>query len=144
MTDWDRDAFENAMIADMRAHDGVVTSGPLAGHPLLIMTTTGAKSGEPRRAILTWSEDGGDYVVAGTAGGSTTTPAWVHNVEAHPDVAIEVQNRTGAATATVIADGPERDRLWDQHVAKLPNFADYPKQTGRLIPMIRLKPAGEG
>ena len=50
----------------------------------------------------------------------------------------------GRATATMIADGPERDRLWDQHVAKLPNFADYPKQTGRLIPMIRLKPAGEG
>ncbi len=99
MTDWDRDAFENAMIEDMRAHGGVVTSGPLAGHPLLIMTSTGAKSGEQRRAILTWSEDGGDYVVAGTAGGSTTTPAWVHNVEAHPDVAIEVQNRTGAATA---------------------------------------------
>ena len=46
MTDWDGDAFENAMIADMRAHDGAVTSGPLAGHPLLIMTTTGAKSGE--------------------------------------------------------------------------------------------------
>ena len=44
----------------------------------------------------------------------------------------------------MIADGPERDRLWDQHVAKLPNFADYPKQTGRLIPMIRIKPAGEG
>jgi deazaflavin-dependent oxidoreductase (nitroreductase family) len=141
---WDRDAFENAMIEDMRAHDGVVTSGPLAGHPLLIMTSTGAKSGEPRRAILTWSEDAGDYVVAGTAGGSPVTPAWVHNVEAHPDVTIEVKNRTGAATATVIADGPERDRLWDQHVAKLPNFADYPAQTGRLIPMIRITPATEG
>ena len=65
---WDRDAFENAMIEDMRAHDGVVTSGPLAGHPLLILTSTGAKSGEPRRAILTFTQDAGDYVVAGTAG----------------------------------------------------------------------------
>ena len=83
-------------------------------------------------------------MVAGTAGGSTTTPAWVHNVEAHPDVAIEVQNRTGTATATVIADGPERDRLWHQHVAKLPTFADYPKQTGRVIPMIRITPAAGG
>ena len=145
MTDWDRDAFENAMIDDMRAHGGAVTSGPLAGHPLLIMTSTGAKSGEPRRAILTWSQDGGDYVVAGTAGGSPTTPAWVHNVEAHPRRRrSRSQNRTGAATATVIADGPERDRLWDQHVAKLPNFADYPEQTGRLIPMIRITPAAEG
>jgi len=144
MTDWDRDAFENAMIADMRAHDGVVTSGPLAGHPLLIMTSTGAKSGEPRRAILTWSQDAGDYVVAGTAGGSTVTPAWVHNVEANPDVTIEVENHPAAATASVIADGPERDRLWDQHVAKLPNFAAYPDQTGRVIPMIRLTPSAEG
>ena len=144
MTDWDRDAFENAMIADMRAHDGVVTSGPLAGHPLLIMTTTGAKSGEPRRAILTWSEDGGDYVVAGTAGGSTTTPAWVHNVEAHP----RRRDRSPEPHRRGDRDGdrrrPRARPPWDQHVAKLPNFADYPKQTGRLIPMIRLKPAGEG
>ncbi len=58
---WDRDAFENAMIDDMRAHGGTVTSGPLAGHPLLVMTSTGAKSGEPRRAILTYTQDGGDY-----------------------------------------------------------------------------------
>ena len=72
---WDRDAFENAMIEDMRAHDGVVTSGPLAGHPLLILTSTGAKSGEPRRAILTFTQDAGDYVVAGTAG-RRRRPSW--------------------------------------------------------------------
>jgi deazaflavin-dependent oxidoreductase (nitroreductase family) len=138
---WDRDAFENAMIDDMRAHGGIVTSGPLAGHPLLVMTSTGAKSGEPRRAILTYTQDSGDYVVAGTAGGSPTTPAWVHNVDVNHDVTIEVGNEVGPATASVVADRAERDRLWDQHVAALPNFADYPKQTGRLIPMIRITPA---
>ena len=137
----DAAAWEAALIEDMRAHDGNVTQGPLAGHPLLILTSTGAKSGEPRRAILTYHEDGGDYIAAGTAGGSPTTPAWVHNVAANPSVELEVGNRTFAATATVIDDGPERDRLWDDHVARLPWFADYPSQTGRLIPMVRISEA---
>jgi deazaflavin-dependent oxidoreductase (nitroreductase family) len=137
----DAAAWEAALIEDMRAHDGAVTQGPLAGHPLLIMTSTGAKSGEPRRAILTYSEDGGDYIVAGTAGGSPTTPAWVHNVEANPTVEVETGNRTFQATASVIDGGPERDRLWDAHVARLPWFGDYPSQTGRLIPMVRISEA---
>lgn len=140
MTDWDPQAFENALIDDMRAHGGAVTSGPLAGHPLLVMTSTGAKSGESRRAILTFSRDSGDYVVAGTASGAPTDPDWVHNVQVHPEVAIEAENRQFAATATVV-DGPERDRLWQQHVEALPHFADYPEQSGRVIPMVRLTPA---
>lgn len=139
MTEWDRDAFESAMIADMRAHGGAVTSGPLAGHPLLILTTTGAKSGEPRRAILTYSRDGADYVVAGTAGGSPTTPAWVRNVEAEPRVAIEVGNHGVEAVATLV-DENQRARLWERHVAALPHFAEYPEKAGRVIPVIRLAP----
>jgi deazaflavin-dependent oxidoreductase (nitroreductase family) len=136
----DESAFEDALIADMRAHGGAVTSGPLAGHPLLIMTSRGAKSGEPRRALLTLSKDGSDYIVAGTAGGSPKVPAWVRNVQANPEVTIEEGNETFPATATVIVDGPERDRLWDQHVAALPHFAGYPGQTGRVIPMVRITP----
>jgi deazaflavin-dependent oxidoreductase (nitroreductase family) len=139
MADWDPAAFENALIEDMRAHDGAVTSGPLAGHPLLILTSTGAKSGEPRRAILTYSRDGGDYVVAGTAGGAPTAPNWLHNLEADPEVVIEIANRTSNGRATIV-DGQERDRLWDQHVASLPHFAGYPAQTGRVIPIVRLTP----
>jgi deazaflavin-dependent oxidoreductase (nitroreductase family) len=65
----------------------------------------------------------------------------VHNLEAEGDVTIEVATRVSTASARVITSGPERDRLWDQHVVALPNFADYPAQTGRLIPMIRLTPA---
>ena len=141
MTDFDVSAFEDALIADMRANDGKVTTGPLAGHPLLVLSGRGARSGEPRRAILTWTRDGDDYVVAGTASGSPTTPAWVHNLKANPDVTIEVDARTVPARATVIEDGPERDRLWDQHVERLPWFADYPSQSGRTIPMVRLTPS---
>ena len=135
-------SFEDQLIAQMRANGGAVTDGPLQGHPLLIMTSRGAKSGEPRRAILTYSRDGNDYIVAGTAGGSRTDPAWLHNVEAHPDVTIEVNVETMDATTETIVEGPERDRLWDQHVAALPWFADYPAQTGRLIPMVRISTSG--
>jgi deazaflavin-dependent oxidoreductase (nitroreductase family) len=140
MPEPDASAWEDRLIAEMRANGGEVKNGPLAGHPLLVLTNTGAKSGEERRAILTFHRDAGDYVVAGTAGGSPTTPAWVHNVEANPEVTVEARNDVFPATATVIRDGSERERLWDDHVKELPWFGDYPKQTGRLIPMIRLTP----
>jgi deazaflavin-dependent oxidoreductase (nitroreductase family) len=139
MTDWDPNAFEDGLIADMRAHGGAVTTGPLAGHPLLVMTSRGAKSGQPRRAILTFSRDAGDYIVAGTASGSPTDPHWLHNLEANPNVSIEAENRKFEARAT-IAKAEERDRLWNQHVEALPHFAAYPEQTGRVIPMARLTP----
>jgi deazaflavin-dependent oxidoreductase (nitroreductase family) len=139
MTDWDPADFENRLIADIRAHGGAVTSGPLAGHPLLVMTSTGAKTGEPRRAILTYSRDGNDYVVAGSASGAPTDPAWLLNVEANPEVTVEVEARQFQARATV-ADGADRDRLWERHVEALPHFAAYPEQSGRVIPMVRLTP----
>jgi deazaflavin-dependent oxidoreductase (nitroreductase family) len=123
----------------MRAHGGKVTTGPLAGNPLLVMTSKGAKSGEPRRAILTFTRDNGDFVVAGSASGAPTDPSWVHNVEVNPNVSVEAEGRTFEATATV-AKPADRDRLWERHVAALPNFAAYPEQSGRVIPMVRLKP----
>ena len=137
MPDSETISWEEQLIAEMRANGGEVTSGPLAGHPLLIMTSRGARSGEPRQAILTFHRDGDDYVVAGTAGGSPTDPGWLHNVEADPAVTVEVRNEQFDATATIVT-GAERDRLWDDHVRALPWFADYPRQTGRVIPMVRL------
>ena len=139
MSDFDPTAFEDAVIADMRAHDGNVTTGPLTGHPLLVMSSSGARTNEPRRALLTFSRDDGDFIVAGTASGSPTDPAWVSNVREHPEVAIEAENRTFTATARIV-EGEERDRLWAQHVQRLPWFADYPEQSGRTIPVIRLTP----
>jgi deazaflavin-dependent oxidoreductase (nitroreductase family) len=133
--------FEEALIADMRAHDGAVTSGPLAGHPLLIMISQGARSGRSRRAILTWHRDAGDYVVAGTAGGSPTTPSWVENVRQNPRVSVEVGTERFEAIARIV-DGAERDRLWNDHVAALPHFAEYPQKAPRVIPVVRLTPVG--
>ena len=139
MAESDYAKFQNAIIEDMRAHGGQVTTGPLAGEPLLVMTSTGAKTGQPRRAILNFSRDGVDYVVAGTAGGSPTAPSWLANARATPDVAVEAEGRSFKARASV-AEPAERDRLWERHVAALPKFVAYPEQSGRIIPMVRLTP----
>ena len=131
-------AWEEALIADLRSNGGTPSQGPLAGDPLLLMYSTGAKSGKRRRSILTYSRDGDAYVVAGTAGGSTTAPAWIANLAADPNVRLEIHNEEFAAVAT-ITEGDDRDRLWTQHVEQLPRFADYPAQVGgRVIPMVRL------
>ncbi len=135
----DAGAWEEQLIADIRANGGRPSTGPIAGHPILLMFSTGAKSGERRRSILTYSRDGDDLVVAGTAGGSKDTPAWIVNVTKDPGVELEVANETYPATATVYRDGPERDRLWNQHVEQLPWFGEYPSQVGgRVIPVARL------
>jgi deazaflavin-dependent oxidoreductase (nitroreductase family) len=140
MANADEQDWEQALIANMREHNGRPTFGPLAGHPLALMRGTGAKTGEPRHAILTYSRDGDDYVVAGTAGGSTTPPAWVANMRAHPDITLEIGTRTVPVRATIVQDEAERARLWDAHVAELPWFAEYPEKAQRPIPMIRLTP----
>lgn len=132
--------WEDQLIAELRANDGKVTSGPLAGHPLLVMSSRGARTGEGRRAILTYHRDGDDYIVAGTAGGSKKDPAWIHNLKADPDVDIEVGKAQFDAKASIVQNDAERQRLWDDHVRALPWFADYPAQTGRVIPMVRLTP----
>jgi deazaflavin-dependent oxidoreductase (nitroreductase family) len=132
--------WEDQLIAELRANDGKVTSGPLAGHPLLVMSSRGARTGEGRRAILTYHRDGDDYIVAGTAGGSKKDPAWIHNLKAESDVDIEVGKAQFDAKASIVQNDAERQRLWDDHVRALPWFADYPAQTGRVIPMVRLTP----
>jgi deazaflavin-dependent oxidoreductase (nitroreductase family) len=133
-------AWEESLIADLRANGGRPSQGPLAGQPLMLLYSTGAKSGQRRRSILTYSRDGEDYVVTGTAGGSPTTPAWVANLRANPDLTMEIDNQTLEGTAT-ITEGAERDRLWDQHVAELPWFGQYPETVGgRTIPVIRVTP----
>jgi deazaflavin-dependent oxidoreductase (nitroreductase family) len=137
----DAQAWEEQLIADVRANGGRASQGPLAGHPLLLMWTTGAKSGERRRSILTYSKDAAGYVIAGTNGGNRAKhPSWIANIRSEPNVTLEVANETIAATATEVT-GPERDRLWAQHVEQLPWFGKYPEQiTDRTIPVVRLTP----
>jgi deazaflavin-dependent oxidoreductase (nitroreductase family) len=138
MADFDPEAFTRAIVADMRANHGEVTSGPLAGRPLLLLTTVGAKSGLPRQAILTYTKDGDRLVVAGSKSGAPTNPDWYHNLIANPTVEVEAGGEAFKARATV-QEGSEHDRLWENHVAARPEFAEYPEKSGRVIPMITLE-----
>lgn len=134
--------WEEQLIADVRANGGRPSDGPLKGHPIAIMWTTGAKSGQRRRSIVTWSRDGDDVVIAGTnSGNATKHPAWLANVAANPRVTVEVANETYDAVAAE-AQGAERDRLWANHVEQLPWFGKYEAQiSGRTIPVVRLRRA---
>ena len=78
-------------------------------------------------------------MVAGTAGGRPTDPAWIANLKANPRVRFEVDGRELTGTAS-LAEGADHDRLWDAHVVVLPRFADYPAKAGRTIPVVRLHP----
>jgi deazaflavin-dependent oxidoreductase (nitroreductase family) len=139
MADWTR-----MLMAQLRSDDGEIKEGPLAGKPHLIMTSTGAKTGEPREAVLSFVRDGEKYVVAGTAGGSPTDPNWVHNVTANPEVKVEAKRKTLQARARIVTDDATYKRLWDALVESRPDFAAYPAKAGRKIPVITLEPiAGE-
>jgi deazaflavin-dependent oxidoreductase (nitroreductase family) len=135
----DREAFTRMLIDDMRSHGGQVTMGPMAGRPLMVLTTKGAKTGEQRTAIVTYTRDGNRYVIAASKSGAPNHPSWYHNLRANPEVTVEVGGETFKARATVTT-GEERDRLWEQHAAQRPEFREYPKKTDRVIPMILLDP----
>ena len=131
-------AMTDALVADFRAHGGQVTSGPFAGRPVLLLTTTGAKSGQPRLAPVVYSRDGEHYVIVASKGGSPTHPAWYLNLLAHPVVTVEVGGETFEARATA-TEGAERDRLFAQRAATNPNFAEYQRRTARVIPVVVLE-----
>jgi deazaflavin-dependent oxidoreductase (nitroreductase family) len=133
MSDWNAQ-----LIATLRSNHGEVPAGPMAGRNLLILTSKGAKTGKSREAVLTYSRDDGRYVVCATAGGSPIAPAWYHNLLANPAAQVEAKGETFSATASVAPPG-ERERLWDQHVAERPEFAEYPEKSNRVIPVLTLQ-----
>jgi deazaflavin-dependent oxidoreductase (nitroreductase family) len=128
------------LIADIRAN-GRPTSGYFEGRPVMVLTTTGAKSGLPRTAVVAFSRDGDDFVVVGSKSGEPDDPAWFTNLRTNPVVTVEADGRKFQASATV-AEGADRETLWDRHVAEFPGFAEYPAKTDRIIPIARLKPLG--
>ena len=130
--------FNETLIEDLRAHGGQATSGPFQGRPVLILTTTGAKSGERRETPLAYTHDGDDIVIVASMGGAPRNPAWFHNLVANPRVTVEVGGETFQADARV-TDPDERRRLYDRHAAVFPGFRDYENKTARQIPVIVLK-----
>ena len=107
----------------------------------MVLTTTGSKSGEPRDGRRELSRDGEDYVVVGSKSGKPDDPAWFTNL-AHESGRDRRSRRTDIPGAAKVAEGADRDTLWDAHVAEYPRFAEYPSKTDRIIPIARLTPLG--
>jgi deazaflavin-dependent oxidoreductase (nitroreductase family) len=128
--------FNENLINEFRGNGGKV-SGMFAGAPLLLLTTRGARSGQARVAPLAYTKDGDRYVIIASKGGAPSNPDWYHNVRANPEVTVEVGAESFPARATV-AEGAERQRLFDQMAAQMPNFGEYQKNTARQLPVIVL------
>jgi deazaflavin-dependent oxidoreductase (nitroreductase family) len=128
--------YNRRLIEEFRAHGGKV-SGYFEHTPLLLLTTTGARSGERRTTPMGYLPDGDRLIVWASNGGAPTHPDWYHNLLAHPHVTVEVGTETFDAVAVVTA-GAERDRLWTQGVAVYPQLAEAQAKTTRLIPVIAL------
>lgn len=105
--------------------------------PCLILTTIGRQSGQPRPMPLIYGKSGTSYVVIGSKGGAATQPAWYWNLLAQPQVELQVATEKFPARAR-IAEGAERERLWDMMVEVYPPYRDYQAKTSRRIPVVVL------
>lgn len=105
-------------------------------HPVILLTTIGARTGQPRVTPLNFSEDAGRFVVIASKGGAATHPAWFHNLVANPEVTIEHGSETFRARA-IVAEEPERTRLFDRQAAAMPFFDGYRRRVkAREIPVV--------
>jgi len=132
-----RNEFNQNIIAEFRANAGKV-GGPFAGAPMALLTTKGAKSGQPHITPLVHLADEGRVVVFASMGGAPKHPQWFRNVLANPDVEVEVGTEKYAAKARVAA-GKERDELFAKQVALIPTFGEYQQKTSRVIPVVVLE-----
>lgn len=131
--------WNTQIIEEFRANQGKV-GGPFAGRELLLLTTTGARSGLPRINPLAFIRDGDDIIVIASKAGAPTNPDWFHNLRANPEATLEIGTETVQVTATPITEGPERDRLYAAMVEVMPGFAEYQEKTDRVIPVVRFTP----
>ena len=132
MSEWNQ-----AIIREFRANEGRV-GGHFENMTLLLLHTTGAKSGLPRLNPAAFTEDGNRLVIIASKGGADSHPDWYYNVIANPNVTIEVGTEKYDAVATV-EEEPERTRLYDQMAGQYPGFDEYRQKTSRIIPVITLK-----
>jgi deazaflavin-dependent oxidoreductase (nitroreductase family) len=126
-----------ALIAEFRANQGRV-KGQFDGHPLLLLTTTGRKSGLPRTSPMMYLPDGDRMLVFASKAGADTDPAWYLNLVADPKVTVEVGAETFQAVAAPV-QGEERDRLYAEQASRYPGFAEYQEKTSRVIPVVALE-----
>jgi deazaflavin-dependent oxidoreductase (nitroreductase family) len=110
------------------------------GATILLLTTTGRKSGEQRTSALIFAYDGDDMLLIASQGGAPTHPAWYHNLTAKPQVEVQVKGNTMAATART-AEGAEKERLWKVMTEQWPNYDVYTTRTTRDIPLVVITPS---
>ena len=130
------------VISEFRGNHGKV-GGRFKGAPLLLLHHKGARSGRERVNPVMYLKDGGRFLVFASKGGHDHNPDWYHNLRAHPDVEIEVGDRTIKARAREVK-GAERDRLYARQAALYPQFSEYQSRTKRVIPVIALTPTAGG
>jgi len=134
MNDWNA-----KIIEEFRANGGKV-GGNFEGAPLLLLHTTGAKSGRQRVNPMMYRKIDGGYAVFASKAGAPTNPDWYHNLVANPHVQAEIGAATVALTARVAGDA-EREPIWAAQKAEYPGFAEYERSTTRQIPVVILEPA---
>jgi deazaflavin-dependent oxidoreductase (nitroreductase family) len=130
-------AFNKTVAQEFRANDGKV-GGQFEGADLLLLTTTGAKSGQPRLSPLAFFRVDGKLLILGSFAGSDVNPAWVHNLRANPSARVEIGHESSDVTARELPPA-ERDELFPKITAVAPGFAEYQARTTRIIPVFELQ-----
>jgi deazaflavin-dependent oxidoreductase (nitroreductase family) len=130
------DAFNRGVVEEFRSNGGKV-GGQFVGGDLLLLHTTGAKSGQPRLTPLAYVTVDGKMLVVGSYAGAPKDPAWVHNLRANPLVRIELGTETHDVTARELP-ADERDATYSKLTALAPGFAEYQAKTSRTIPLFEL------
>jgi deazaflavin-dependent oxidoreductase (nitroreductase family) len=132
-------AFNKSIVDEFHANGGKV-GGPFEGATLLLLTTTGAKSGQPRLAPLAYLTIDGTMIIIGSKAGADTNPDWVHNLRANSRAHIEVGTDAYDVVARELPP-QERDEMYPKVVALAPGFGDYQAKTSRVIPLFELQRA---
>ena len=133
----ERRNWNDAVIEEFRANGGKVAA--FAQQPLLLLHHRGARTGTERVNPLAYQKVGEAYAVFGSKGGAPTNPEWYHNLIANPRARVEVGTDSFEVTARV-AEGDERERIWEEQKRLNPAFADYERKTDRTIPVVVLEP----
>ncbi|WP_405058702.1 nitroreductase family deazaflavin-dependent oxidoreductase [Kribbella sp. NBC_01505] len=131
-----------AVIANFRANGGKISAAvrpELAGMDVVLIGTTGARTGKKYVIPLVYFSLGDDLFVVGSAGGSATTPSWTYNLRAHPEVEVERGTDKYPGIAVPVDDPDERARLYAQAVETKPAFGSFEKKSGRVIPVFIIK-----
>lgn len=133
----DMDDFNTKIIEEFRSNRGKVGGG-FEGAPMLVLTTTGAKSGKTRENPMMYLAEGDKIYVFASKAGAPTNPDWYHNLVAYPAVTVELGTERFEAVATPV-DGAERDRIYAEQGSRYPGFAEYEAKTDRVIPVVALE-----